>query len=612
MANYFLNIHMQITSDEIREKYIKFFEGKDHKHIPSASVVPENDPTVLFTTAGMQPLTPYLLWEHHPLWHRLTNHQKCIRTNDIEEVWDNTHLTFFEMLWNWSLNDYFKKESITWSWEFLTDPRWLWLDPKMIRVTVFEWDSDAPRDTSSAEIWQNLWMNNISYLGKKDNWWWPAGVTGPCGPDTEIFYWVGETPLPHEGSTVANDEDNWMEIWNNVFMEYIKNEDGHIVKASLQNVDTGMGLERITRVLTEAPSVYETDIFSDIIDKICEVLDVKYEDHKKSIRIIRDHTRTSVVMISDGVRPSNIDRWYILRRLLRRAIREWNKLWANSEFLSEIAIVVINKFWNVYSNIEEKRDGIIREIIEEEKQFLKTLTNWLKEFNKLIKWFEVAYEKTGRKITTIPWAKAFKLYDTYGFPIEITKDLASEYKLDVDIEWFEKAYKDHQELSRIWATKKFKWWLSDDSEATTALHSATHLMLRGLRKVLWDHVHQAGSNITPDRTRFDFNYNEKLTPEQIKAVEDYVNEAISQNSVRIVVEMPKQQALDEWVEWSFWEKYPDIVKVWTFTWQNWVVYSRELCGWPHVETTIGMWVFKIEKEWSSSKWIRRIKAILKR
>lgn len=604
---------MNITSNEIRQKYIEFFISKNHAIIPSSSVVPENDPTVLFNTAGMQPLVPYLLWEKHPLGVRLANYQKCIRTNDIEDVGDNTHLTFFEMLGNWSLWDYFKKESIAWSYEFLTSKDWLGIDPKKLAVTVFEWDENAPRDDESAEIWKSHGIENISYLGKKDNWWGPAGATGPCGPDTEIFYWVWESELPPAGSTVANDEKNWMEIWNNVFMEYIKDENGNYNKAAMQNVDTGMWLERITRTLTGAPSVYETDVFLDIIESICKVLWVEYKNEtQNSIRIIADHSRTAVMMLSDGIIPSNVDQWYILRRLLRRAIRQWYKLGFTWGFMSEIGKTVIKKFENIYPQIKNNNEKILSEIEKEEKQFLSTLEKGLKEFDKLVTGFQIAFERTGQKIDTISGDKAFKLYDTFGFPIEMTVELAWEKGLKVDVDGFNEAFKQHQELSRAGAEKKFAWGLADHSDDTTALHSATHLMLAGLRKVLWDHVHQAGSNITAERLRFDFTHDEKMTPEQIQAVEDYVNDAIKKDAKMILEEMNKHVAKESWVEGSFWEKYPDIVKVYTFQTLSWEIFSRELCGWPHVEATGNMGTFKIKKEEASSRWVRRIKAVLEK
>lgn len=605
---------MNINSNEIRQKYIEFFKSKNHAIIPSASVVPENDPTVLFNTAGMQPLVPYLLGEKHPLGNRLADYQKCIRTGDIDDVGDNTHLTFFEMLGNWSLGDYFKKESITWSHEFLTSKDWLAIDPRKIAVTVFEGDENAPRDDESAGIWKSLGIENISYLGKKDNWWGPAGATGPCGPDTEIFYWVWNSEFPTPGSTVGNDEKNWMEIWNNVFMEYVKDENGKFNKAAMQNVDTGMGLERITRTLTGAPSVYETDVFNDIIDAAAKKIGTTYNDEtRKSLRIIADHTRTSVMMLSDGILPSNVDQGYILRRLLRRAIREAYKLGYKEVFLSEVALVVINKFAEIYTHLKEKKEQILADITKEEISFGQTLEKWLKEFDKLVNGFQIAFERTGQKVDTISGEKAFKLYDTFGFPIEMTGELATEKGLKVDVEWFNDAFKKHQELSRAGAEQKFKGWLADDSEVVTALHSATHLMLAGLRKVLWTHVHQAGSNITAERLRFDFTHEEKVTPEQLKEVEDYVNAAIAANATVVLEDVAKVDAQkDPNIEASFWEKYPDIVKVYTFADASGKVYSKELCGWPHVQHTWSMGKFKIQKEEASSRGVRRIKAVLEK
>ncbi len=603
---------MQYRSNEIRQKYLEFFETKNHAIIPSASVVPENDPTVLFNTAGMQPLVPYLLWEEHPLWKRLADSQKCIRTWDIEEVGDNSHLTFFEMLWNWSLWDYFKKESIAYSWEFLTSSDWLSLDPRKIAVTVFEWDSDAPRDEESASIWKEVGMDEsrISYMWKKDNWW-AAWDTGPCWPDTEIFYWVWDAEFPPVWSNVKTDEDNWMEIWNNVFMEYNKLPDGSLVKLPNQNVDTGMWLERITTVLNWEVSVYHTDVFKDIIETIVTSLWIERSPEKRnSIRIIADHSRTATVMISDWVIPSNVDQWYVLRRLIRIAIRQANKLWFKGEFLSKVCSTVIDKLWEAYPHMIEKREEIISEILKEEKQFWETLEKGLKEFDKLVRWLEIAFERTGNKIDTIAWAKAFKLYDTYGFPIEMTKELAIEAWYNIDEEWFLKAQKEHQEKSRAWAEQKFKGWLADSSEETTALHSATHLLLAGLNHVLgWD-IHQKGSNITAERLRFDFNFDRKVERDELDKVEEYVNKAIESWLKVTVDNMDKQEAKNSWVEGSFWEKYPDVVKVYSMIWEDGVTYSKELCWWPHVENSKNMGKFKIKKEEASSRWIRRIKAVL--
>lgn len=603
---------MKYNSAYIREKYLDFFKSKNHAIIPSASVVPENDPTVLFNTAGMQPLVPYLLGEKHPLGTRLADSQKCIRTGDIEEVGDNSHLTFFEMLGNWSLGDYFKEESIAYSYEFLTDSQWLGLDPRKIAVTVFEGDEDAPRDEESADIWAQVGMprERISYLPKSENWW-AAGDTGPCGPDTEIFYWVGDSEFPPEGSNVENDEDNWMEIWNNVFMEYNKLSDGSLVKLPAQNVDTGMGLERITATLNGEVTVYNTDMFQPIIEAISKEIGVEYSDQTmRSIRVIADHSRTATVMISDWVLPSNVDQGYVLRRLIRIAIRQAYNLGFKGEFLYKVAQVVIEKLGVAYPHMIEKQEEIVSEILREESQFGTTLEKGLKEFDKLIKGFEIAFERTGKKVDIIAGPKAFKLYDTYGFPIEMTVELATEKGLKVDVEGFQKAFEEHQAKSRAGAEQKFKWGLADDSIATTQLHTATHLLLAGLRKVLGDHVHQKGSNITAERLRFDFNHDEKVTRDLLDKVEEYVNEAIAAGTQVVITEMWKQEAMDAGVEGSFWEKYPDVVKVYTMTGNNGTVYSRELCGGPHVEATAEMGRFKIKKEEASSRGVRRIKAVL--
>ena len=603
---------MQYKSAEIRQKFLDFFKSKNHAIIPSASVVPENDPTVLFNTAGMQPLVPYLMGEKHPSGTRLADSQKCIRTGDIEEVGDNSHLTFFEMLWNWSLGDYFKKESIAFSWEFLTSKDWLALDPRKIAVTVFEGDKDAPRDEESADIWADAWMprERISYLPASENWW-AAGPTGPCGPDSEIFYWVWESEFPPAWSNVENDEDNWMEIWNNVFMEYNRLEDGSLEKLPNQNVDTGMGLERITATLNGEKTVYNTDIFKEIINSIVENIWVEYnDDTMRAIRVIADHSRTAAVMISDWVIPSNVDQWYVLRRLIRIAVRKAYSLDFKGEFLYKVAEVVIEKLWVAYPHMIEKKDEIISEILREEKQFGETLEKWMKEFDKLVKWFEIAFERTGKKIDTIAWNKAFRLYDTYGFPLEMTVELAEERGLKVDEEWFKEAEKKHQELSRAWAEQKFKWGLADDGEETIALHSATHLMLEWLNVVLWGWIDQKGSNITPERLRFDFNFDRKVTREELDKVEEYVNNAISKWCEVELVNMDKNDAKESWVRGSFWEKYPDTVKVYTFKDSDNNIYSKELCWGPHVENTKSMGRFKIKKEEASSRGVRRIKAVL--
>jgi len=603
---------MKYNSTEIRQKYLDFFKSKNHAIIPSAPVVPENDPTVLFNTAWMQPLVPYLLGEKHPSGTRLADSQKCIRTWDIEEVGDDSHLTFFEMLWNWSLWDYFKKESINYSWEFLTSSDWLALDPRKIAVTVFEGDDSAPRDEEAAKIWEEVGMpkERISFLDKNENWW-AAGDTWPCWPDSEIFYWVGESEFPPEWSNVWNDEDNWMEIWNNVFMEYNRLPDWTLEKLPAQNVDTGMGLERITATLNWEKTVYNTDIFDYIIDEITKNIWVSYTDKSmRSIRIIADHARTATVMISDWVVPSNVDQGYVLRRLMRRAIREAHKLGYKGMFLSNIANVIIDKLGLAYPHMIDKKQEILKEIEAEEKQFGETLEKGLKEFEKLIKGFEIAFERTGKKIDTIAGVKAFKLYDTYGFPLEMTVELAEEKWLKVDKEGFEKAFKEHQEKSRTASAGKFKWGLADSSEETTALHSATHLMLEWLNQVLGWGISQKGSNITPERLRFDFNFDRKVTREELDQVEEFVNNAIANGFSTSIEEMPKDKAMEEGVRWAFWEKYPDVVKVYTMKGNDWTVYSRELCGWPHVEDSSKMGKFKIKKEEASSRGVRRIKAVL--
>lgn len=600
---------MTILASDIRAKYLEFFKTKNHAIIPSAPLVPENDPSVLFNTAGMQPLVPYLLGEPHPLGKRLADVQKCVRTGDIDDVGDDTHLTFFEMLGNWSLGDYFKKESIEMSWEFLTSKQWLGLDPEMISVTVFEGDKNAPRDEESATIWKNLGMpeDRIAYLPAEDNWW-AAGPTGPCGPDTEIFYWMGEGKPP-AGSNKGTDSDMWMEIWNNVFMQYNRVNETTLLELPAKCVDTGMGIERCVVTLNKMKSVYDTDLFVPALDKIWEL--VGNENYnEKSARIIADHIRSATHMIADGVVPKNVDQGYILRRLIRRAIREAYKMGYENAFTNEISKIYISQFENIYPSVKENSEKILTELAAEENRFAKTLKDGVKEFEKIVRGFDVAFEKTGNRPTQIAGTRAFTLFDTYGFPLEMTIELAKEKNLTVDIEGFNKAFEAHQEKSRTAAAGKFKGGLGDNSKETIALHSTCHLMLAGLREVLGDHVHQAGSNITAERLRFDFTHPEKMTDEQKKAVEDYVNNAITKGFTTTMVQMPKEEAKAQGVEGSFWEKYPDIVKVYTMTGIDGTIYSRELCGGPHVENAEGMGTFKIQKEESSSAGVRRIKGIL--
>ena len=748
-----------ILASEIRAKYLDFFRSKNHAIIPSAPLVPENDPSVLFNTAGMQPLVPYLLWEPHPLGKRLADVQKCVRTGDIDDVGDDTHLTIFEMLGNWSLGDYFKRESIEMSWEFLTSKEWLALDPEMLSVTVFEWDANAPLDTESIEIWKDVWKQNwldfgderIAKLPAEDNWW-AAGPIGPCGPDTEIFYYMGEWKPP-AGSNKWTDSANWMEIWNNVFMQYnrerldkvilldgmyclfdenfvvdeavltkirlfnariiivtnaptekitsiieqtgfefvtyeknpiktdsvyftkmlvekgLKSEDCiyldhdnlnlasakqveiegelfeniysidklnkyfyHLLNLPAQCVDTGMGIERCTVTLNGMKSVYETDCFAPVLEKIKEIVGIS-NYIERSARIIADHLRTATHMIADGVTPKNVDQGYILRRLIRRAIRESYKMWYEKPFAKDIASMYIEQFSPIYESVKTNADKIKLELEIEESKFARTIKQWLKELEKLVQKKKLSpIRKFAWRVTEemeeqerfpstqcyniISGKDAFDIFQTYWFPLEmIQEELGQDGMLVHEEEFkntFDEEFKKHQELSRTAAAGKFKWGLADDGIETTALHSACHLMLEGLRQILGTHVHQAGSNITAERLRFDFTHPEKMTPEQITKVEDFVNKWISSNLKVTITNMDKNEAQAAWVSGSFWEKYPDIVKVYSMVGADGVVYSRELCGGPHVEHSKDMGRFKIIKEESSSAGVRRIKAVLEK
>ena len=634
---------MQLTSQQIREKYLKFFEKKGHKIIPSASLIPENDPTTLFTGSGMQPMVPYLLWEKHPLGTRIVDSQKCFRAGDIDEVGDTTHTTFFEMLGNWSLWDYFKSEQIDWVWDLYIGE--FWLDPERFCVTVFAWNDELwiPRDDEAIEAWkakfQSVWIDakvvedplengvqngKIFLFDESENWWSRAGVPSkmplwePGGTDSEMFWDYGAERKIHENSAYkdtachpACDCGRFLEIGNNVFMQYIKTESG-FEELKNKNIDFGGGLERIAVALTDSPDVYMWDVFSGIKSKIEEFSGKKYGENKKetkAFRVIMDHLRVVTFLIWDGAVPSNKDQGYFTRRMLRRAIRFARDLGIDSWLSAEVAKVVIAEYWDHYAELKNQADFIISEIESEEKQFLTTLEKWLKEFEKLLWWFQIAFKKTGKKVTEISWKQAFKLYDTFGFPIEITEDLAIENNLTVDREWFEKAFEEHKALSRAGAEQKFKGGLADASKATTELHTATHLLLAGLRKVLWNHVFQKGSNITAERLRFDFSHEEKVTREQLDEVEAFVNAAIQSNMQVSVEEMAKQKAMDIWVVGSFWEKYPDTVKVYTMKSEA-ETFSVELCWGPHVTNSTWMWTFKIKKEEASSRGVRRIKAVL--
>lgn len=610
---------MQITSAEIRQKYLDFFKSKNHAILESAPLVPENDPSVLFNTAWMQPLVPYLLGEKHPMWTRLADVQKCLRTVDIDDVWDNTHCTFFEMLGNWSLWDYFKKESIEWSYELLTDSKWFWIDPNHLAVTVFEWDDQVWPDEESVQIWKSCWVpvDRISYLSAKDNFW-AAGPTWPCGPCTEIYFWVWEW---EPRWNVKENEDEWMEIWNNVFMEFNRAEDWKLSKLPAKNVDTGMWLERITRTLNREESVYSTDIFSDVIAKIKTLV---WEDKyiEKSARIIADHLRASTHLIADWVYPKNVDQWYILRRLIRRAIREFYKMWYEGKIISEIGKMYIEKFKDVYLSVKNNQDKIIEELDKEEDKFGKTIKQWEKMLEKkfgniIAEWSLIWWNKES---WWIYWVDVFDLFQTYGFPLEMTIEIINEISknkwISIDIEQiiieYNLEYQKHQELSRTAAEGKFKWWLAGGGEMETKYHTATHMLLAWLRKVLGNHVFQAWSNITAERLRFDFTHGEKVTPEQLKEVEDFVNSIIINWASVELKEMKKDEAKESWIVGSFWEKYPEVVKIYTIKWNDWVVYSQELCWGPHMDVISkdNFGTFKIQKEEASSSGVRRIKAVL--
>ncbi len=618
---------IMITSRELRQKYLEFFASKDHKILPSASLIPENDPTVLFTTAGMHPLVPYLLGEKHPEGKRLTNIQKCIRTQDIDEVGDARHDTFFEMMGNWSLGDYFKKEAIEWSWEFLTSPKYLGLDASKLAVSVFvgEDENGIPRDEEAADIWKSLGMaeEKIVYLPRKNNWWGPAGQTGPCGPDTEMFFWKGESEFPPVGSNPGTDEDNWLEIWNDVFMQYNKSEDGQYKPLVQKNVDTGMGLERTLVTLNGFIDVFQIDTFWPLIQKIEELSGREYIENSevtKSMRIIADHLRTATMIMGDDkqIAPSNVDRGYIVRRLVRRAIRHGRLLGIHENFCDKIAVEVIEIFKDVYSELERNQEFVMLELAKEESKFRNTIEQGMKEFEKLLNGFRIAFEKTGKNVTEISGKQAFKLFESYGFPLEMTLEMAQENSLTVDVNNFEESYKIHQGLSRAGAEQKFKGGLADHGEMSVKYHTATHLLHATLRQVLGSHVEQRGSNITAERLRFDFSHPEKMSDDQKKQVEDLINYAIQQNYKVSFAEMTVDEAKNKGAIGLFEDKYENKVKVYSVgepdvmpsATINSQTFSKEICGGPHVEHTNIMGKFKILKEEAVSSGIRRIKAVL--
>ena len=581
---------------EIRNKYLNFFKEHGHAVIPSASLIPENDPSVLFTTAGMQPLVPYLLGEPHPAGTRLTDYQKCVRTNDIDEVGDNRHLTYFEMLGNWSLGDYFKEESIQMSFDFLTKE--LQIPVEKLSVTVFAGDEDCQRDEVAAECWKKAGIldGHIYYYGKDDNWW-IAGEEGPCGPDTEMFYDTGK-PACGPDCQPSCDCGKYVEIWNNVFMEYFKSKDGKYSKLAQKNVDTGLGLERMTMLLQGKETPFDTELFKPVMDKLLELQKV---DNIESRRIIAEHLRSSMMVISDGGRPSNVDRGYILRRLIRRMVRHMNKLQINLDEISTLIDINVENLKEMYPDLAKNQELIKNVIIEEKNKFVKTLAHGEKEFEK-----EINKAKEQGK-TKIDGKVVFKLYDTYGFPPEVTSELAQENDMTVDMKEFDELFKAHQEKSRMGSEQKFKGGLAEQNDTTIAYHTATHLLNAALKIVLGPETHQRGSNITVDRMRFDFNCDHKMTDEEKKQAEDLVNKWIQDALPVTVEEMKKEDAVKSGAECMFIEKYPDVVTVYTIG-----DVSKELCGGPHVKNTSELGKFKIQKEEASSAGVRRIKAILEK
>ena len=581
----------------LKDLYINFFVSKGHKQIPSAPVVPENDPSVLFNTAGMQPLIPYLMGQPHPYGTRLVDYQKCVRTNDLDSVGDTTHHTFFEMLGNWSLGDYFKEESIRWSFEFLTEH--LNIPVEKLAVTVYEGDASIPRDEVSANIWRSLGIKDerIAYLGAEDNFW-IAGETGPCGGDTEIFYWRSNDEVP---TNFDPSDSRWVEIWNNVFMQYEKHEDGTVTELPAKNVDTGMGVERTTAILEGKLDNYTSSIWTPVINLIETISGLPYEGNEKSMRIIADHLRTAVMVSADpsGIKPSNTDQGYILRRLIRRAIRHAKTLNIdiNSDWEQQIASLLIDMYSKYYVELSQNKEVVLEVLKNEKTKFNRTLEKGLREFEKIIPTIENGLLNKDL---------AFKLYDTYGFPIELTEELANERGIKVDTEGFKEKFKAHQELSRAGSSEKFKGGLAGNGEIETKYHTATHLLNAALKIVVDKNVHQKGSNITAERMRFDFSCDHKLTEEEKAQAEKLVNEWIQAGLEVKVEEMKKEDAIASGAECMFIERYPDIVTVYTIG----DGISKELCGGPHVKNTSELGHFKIQKEEASSAGVRRIKAVL--
>ncbi|HPD55226.1 MAG TPA: alanine--tRNA ligase [Candidatus Paceibacterota bacterium] len=590
-----------MTANELREKYLNFFEERGHKRLPSAPLIPENDPTVLFTTAGMHPLIPFLMGEKHPAGQRLCDVQKCLRTDDIDEVGDIAHLTFFEMLGNWSLGDYFKKEAIEWSYEFLTSPHWLGLEKEKLAISCFGGDDVVPKDEESAQLWQNVGIpkERIAFLGRKENWWGPIGETGPCGPDTEMFYWVGKD----RSSKIFNPQDpNWVEIWNDVFMTYNKTKEGKYEILQQKNVDTGMGLERTLAVINHLSSVFETELFVPIIKKIEEISNKKYEDFSKEFRIVADHLKASIFLLAERLEPSNVERGYILRRLIRRAIRFGRLLGIKDFFAFKLVEPVLTIYGETYPELKENKDFIEEQLVREEEKFSKTLSKGLGLF-----------ERLAQSQKAISGKEAFDLYQSYGFPLELIKELAKEKNIEVDIQGFQEEFKRHQELSRTASAGMFKGGLASHSEKAIKYHTATHLLHKALQEVLGEEVKQRGSNINEERLRFDFSCTQKPTPEQLKKVEEIVNQKIQENLSVIMKEMKLEEAQKIKATGLFNEKYGERVKVYFIGrpedgLEN--AYSKEICGGPHVTNTSVLGHFKIIKEEAVSHGVRRIKAIL--
>ncbi len=598
----------KLTSETLRQLYLKFFESKGHAVIPSASLIPENDPTVLFTTAGMHPLVPYLLGEKHPAGNRLTDVQKCVRTGDIDEVGDSSHCTFFEMLGNWSLGDYFKERMIPWSFEFLTSPEYLGIPVEDIAVTCFAGDSDCPKDEESAELWKKCGIlpQNIYFLPKSGNWWGPAGITGPCGPDTEMHIIRNRAEADKLG---AYDFDNapsgtFLEIWNDVFMQYNKTAEGKYEPLKQRNVDTGMGLERTLCILNGKNSVYETDIFENAIAEIEGLTGRKYgesEEVTRAFRVVLDHVRTATFMLGDvkGIVPSNTDQGYILRRIIRRAVRFGRNIGLPTGSLKSVSATIVNKYAEVYPELVKNSARVYEELEKEENKFSKTLQQGIREFEKVASNLAAGGEIDG--------VTAFHLYDTYGFPVEITGEMAREKGLTVDVKGYEAAYSEHQAKSRAGSEQKFACGLADHKEETTNLHTATHLLHAALKKICSPDIEQKGSNITEERLRFDFNFSRKLTPEEVAAVENAVNEQIALNVPVVMKEMTLEEARTQGFTGLFESKYGERVKTYSIG-----EFSKEICGGPHAESTGALGRFKIAKQENVSAGVKRIKAVLVR